>query len=156
MIRRLLWGAAVLAAWLAALWRCPADLLLLLLLAWAFAHRAPPAPLGPLWVGACLGGMKDLASSGPMGIWLVVFAATAWMATRIAGIIARDHPVPQLLWVGLFAAGTTVAYALLLGARGAWPMAGPLVVYWAVPSAVVTALASLALFPLLRRLRAAP
>ena len=160
-MRQLVWWMLVGVVWVAALWRVPAlpgpwgapDGLLLMLLAWAFAPRAPRPSWGPFGLGACVGTLKDVASSGPMGSWLLVFAVTAWLATRIAGIIARDHPFSQLLWVGLFASSTLVVYAALVGLRGEWSLAGSLLVYFWMPSTVTTALASLAVFPLLRRLR---
>ena len=144
--------------WWAALWRIPAlpgpwgtpDLLLLGVLAWGLI----PHPAASLWVtfgvGAGVGFLKDLASGGPLGAWTAIFAVTAWLVTRSARTMASDHPLTRGLWLFLFAMGTIAGYALLLGFRGAWAMAGGLLGYFLVPSALATALAGLVIVPWLQ------
>lgn len=156
-----LWWGAVGLLWGAALWRFPPlpgpwgvpDGLLIALLAWAFAHREPVPPTTALRMGGLLGILKDLAGGGPFGAWGAILAGTAWLATRGARTIARDHPWAQLLWVTAFALGTELAYAALLGVAGSPRAAGALLGYFLIPSALATALVSLGLFPLLKRER---
>lgn len=159
-VRRLAWWGFIALLWWSALWRRPAlpgpwgvpDGLLLALLAWVLSRRGTVTTSAALWVGAGFGALKDAAGSGPFGGWVVIFAVTAWLAARADRTIARDHPVPQFLWVTLCAMGTVAAYAALMAVRGeaglAWALAG----YFLIPSAVLTALAGLVLFPLCQRL----
>jgi len=159
-VKWLVWWLTISALWLAALWRIPTlpgpwgvpDGLLLALLAWAFAWRTSVSWTVPMGTGALMGGLKDLASGGPGGSWLLIFAGTAWVATRSARLIVRDHPLAQVVWITVFAMGTILAHAMLLVLRGERMMAGPLVGYFLIPSALATALTSLLLFPLLRRI----
>ena len=152
------WWGLVGLLWIAALWRLPAlpdpwrpDGLLLALLGWAFAQRSLPSWTTAVGRGAVLGGLKDLASSGPFGSWMVIFAGTAWLAARGTRTIARDDPVTQVMWVALFAAGTIAAQALWLSVRGEGAIALALLGLFGLPSAAATGVASLLLFPMLRR-----
>lgn len=165
MIRRaspwqgVFWWAAVGVLWVAALWRVPhvlggpwmPDGLLLALLAWAFAQKAQPSAMSALGRGAAVGGLKDLISSGPFGGWLVVYAVTAWLATRAARTIARDDAWSQVLWVAVFSLGTIVAQAIWLSAHGDGVTGGAVFRSFWFASPVATGLASLALFPLIKR-----
>ena len=154
-----LWWGFVALMWVAALWRLSPlpepwmpDALLLALVGWVLAQRALPSWFSSVGRGAVLGGLKDLAGSGPFGGWLVVFAATAWLTSQGARTIARDVPITQVLWVALFTAGATIAYAGWLAVCGQGAMALPLVWVFGLPSALATGAASLVLFPLVRRI----
>ena len=146
--------------WLAALWRIPSlpgpwgvpDGLLIAVLAWALRPRRSRSGVTPLWVGATLGLLKDLASGGPFGLWTAIFAVTAWVAHRASRLIEQDHPVTQGAWVAVFAAGATLAYAAFLALQGNGGVAGAVLWYFLLPSALATAVVSLGLFPILRRL----
>ena len=161
ILNGLAWWIVVGLLWWAALWRWPSlpgpfgvpDGLLVALLAWVLA-RPERATSGnaPFWMGAVLGALKDVASSGPVGGWTAIFAATAWVAARSQHLIARDHPVAQLGWVTLFALGTVLAYSALAGVRGEGTLALHLATTFSIPSALTTALSSLGLFPLIRRI----
>ena len=66
------WGFAALM-WVAALWRLSPlpepwmpDALLLALVGWVLAQRALPSWSSSVGRGAVLGGLKDLAGSGPL------------------------------------------------------------------------------------------
>lgn len=126
------------------------DVLLLALLAWAFAQKATPSWPKTIRVGAILGVLKDLATGGPFGAWTTVFAGTAWLATRGARTIARDHPVAQLWWVTVSAAATVLGYAVLLGLRGDGALVFSVMMACLLPSALLTGAASLILFPALK------
>jgi len=151
------WGVVVLV-WLAAFWRVPAlpdawtpDGLLLALLGWAFAQRALPSGSSAAGRGALVGGLKDLASSGPFGSWLVVYAAAAWLAARAARTIAREEPVTQVVWVAVFALGTIAAHAGWLVLRGEGALAPALLGTFGLSGSLATGVASLLVFPLIKR-----
>lgn len=153
------WWGFVALVWAAALWRLSPlpepwvpDGLLLALLGWVFAQRALPSWSSSVGHGAVLGGLKDLAGSGPFGGWLLVFAAAAWLTSRGARTIARDVPTTQVVWVAFFAAGTIAAYAGWLAVCGDGAMTPALVWVFGLPSALATGAASLLVFPIVRRL----
>lgn len=154
----LAWWVVVGGLWLAALWRAPGfpgpwmpDGLLLALLGWTFAQRSWPTGISALGRGAALGGLKDLISSGPFGGWLVIYAATAWLATQAARTIARDDAVSQVLWVAVFSLGTIAAHAGWLSLHGEGATGVALFKSFWLASPVATGLASLLLFPVVKR-----
>ncbi|MBI4227762.1 MAG: rod shape-determining protein MreD [Candidatus Omnitrophica bacterium] len=152
------WWALVGLLWVAALWRAPGlpgpwtpDWLLLALLGWAFAQRSLPSSASAIGRGAVVGGLKDVASSGLFGGWLVVFAGAAWLATRGARAIARDDAVAQIAWVAVFAGGTIAAQAIWLGLQGDGAIGIAVVTQYGLASPVATGLSSLVIFPLVKR-----
>lgn len=158
-MRHALTWFAVGLLWVAALWRIPPlpppwgppDGLLVAMLAWTLTRRPEPSWQRATAVGALIGALKDAATGGPFGLWTMVFAATSWLATRNAHMIARDEPVVQFLWITAFAMGTILAYALVMGLRGEGPLAFGIIASFLIPSSLVTGAAGLILFPLLSR-----
>lgn len=152
------WWGVVVFLWLAAVWRVPAlpsawmpDGLLLALLGWAFARRSPSSGASAAGRGALVGGLKDFASSGPFGSWLVIYAVACWLATRAAGTIAREEPITQVVWVAVFALGTIAAHAGWLILHGDGVLAPALLGTFGLSASLATGVASLLVFPVIRR-----
>ena len=150
-MKPLLSGLLVVCLWGFSLSAPVPDFLLLVLLFWSFSLDPSKRLMDAVRLGFVVGLLKDFSSSGPFGVWAIVFAMAAAVAVFGGRTIAREAPLTQVAWVTVFSFGTSVVYVLLAGAMGV-PLSLPGVMALSLTSSVVTGCASLLLFPVLRRM----
>ena len=90
-----------------------------------------------------LGLLKDVASSGPLGLHAILFLAAAWIVLLVRHVIFRENAFTQFAVAFLAAGGIVGATALVAGGIPAGMIAGKTLVSALLTGAVLPAIALL-------------